>query len=42
MGRRKSTLVELGALANVVQTAFVKLPTAKQENQVNAKAWKNT
>ena len=32
MGRRESTLVETEALANVVQTVFVKLPSMKQEN----------
>lgn len=33
MERRESTLVEMEALANMVQIVFVKLPSEKQENQ---------
>ena len=42
MERRESTLAETEALVVAMQIAIVKLPSMKQENQVNAKAWKNT
>lgn len=39
MGRRELTLVEMEALANVVQTVFVKLLSMKQENLSIARSY---